>query len=245
MALELEPRQRRAMKQDGYCVLESVFKPHEMHQLTSHIEALHLRHEESIEAHGGTEGISRAGEISFTAFLAEQDPAIRAFATRSEFVDLFTALLGPDTDLYWNQSVFKGPGCEQEFPWHQDDGYTPVEPSPYLTVWLALNDATLENGCISVLPGSYKRGLLPHRHTSIGLVCHDASHPDQGAPVPVSAGSMAVFWSLTCHRSGPNRSSGTRKAYVLQYSRSPLRNLATGEVLADRIPVARGGVAAS
>ena len=108
---------------------------------------------------GGTEGISRAGEIAFTAFLAEQDENIRAFVKRPEFVAIAVQMLGPDIDLYWNQSVFKGPEGTKEFPWHQDDGYTPVEPSPYLTLWLAVNDATEENGCISVLPGSHKQGI--------------------------------------------------------------------------------------
>jgi ectoine hydroxylase-related dioxygenase (phytanoyl-CoA dioxygenase family) len=233
--------QMSRMQEDGFCVLESVFTREEMEELTVRIEAFHQRHEEEIRAKGGTEGISRAGEIAFTAFLAEQDDSIRAFVTRPEFVAISTCFLGPDVDLYWNQSVFKQPEGRKEFPWHQDDGYTPVTPSPYLTLWLALNDATPENGCISVLPGSYKRGLLPHRQTPIGLVCYESDAPDQGVRVPLQAGSIAAFWSLTCHKSGPNLSRGPRKAYVIQYSRAGLRKARTGELIENRIPVARGG----
>ena len=69
---------------------------------------------------------------------------------------------------------------EKEFPWHQDDGYTPVAPSPYLTLWLALNDATEDNGCIWVLPGSHKCGLVEHKPSPIGLICHASDDPDQG-----------------------------------------------------------------
>jgi ectoine hydroxylase-related dioxygenase (phytanoyl-CoA dioxygenase family) len=119
-----------------------------------------------------------------------------------------------------------------------------VEPSPYLTLWLALNDATPENGCISVLPGSHKRGLVPHESSPIGLECYSNDDPDQGVRVPVKAGSMAVFSSLTFHKSGPNTSQGPRKAYVIQYSKSPLRLAATGEVIPNKIPIARGGQAA-
>src|SRR5438445_406467 len=82
----------------------------------------------------------------------------------------------------------------------------------------------LENGCISVLPGSHKRGLVPHYRTPIGLVCHEPDDPDQGVQVPVKAGSMAVFQSLTMHKSGVNRSKGMRKAYIIQYSQAGLRN---------------------
>jgi ectoine hydroxylase-related dioxygenase (phytanoyl-CoA dioxygenase family) len=236
--------QRRQFQEEGYFLLENVFTPTEMDALTGHIEAFQRRAEENLKAQGGTAGISRAGEIIFDSHLAEQDENIRAFCLRPEFVAITTQLLGPNVDLYWNQSVFKGPEGEKEFPWHQDDGYTPVEPSPYLTLWLALNDATLENGCISVLPGSHRRGLVPHRPSPIGLICHELDDPDQGRPVPVRAGSITVFQSLTMHKSGVNRSKGTRKAYIIQYSHAGLKNAKTGERITGKIPVARDGKAA-
>ena len=236
--------QREQMERDGFFVLPNVFTRAEMDELAVHIEAHQKRHEERIRQAGGTQGISRAEEITFTSHLAENDTFIRDFVTRPEFVALTTAFLGPDTDLYWNQSVFKQPEGEKEFPWHQDDGYTEVVPSPYLTLWLALNDATPENGCISALPGAHKKGLLPHTPSPIGLVCHDSAGPDQGVLVPVPAGGIAVFWSLTPHKSGANRSTGVRKAYVIQYSHAGLKNAKTGEVLTGKVPVARNGAAA-
>ncbi|MBW3624108.1 MAG: phytanoyl-CoA dioxygenase family protein [Armatimonadetes bacterium] len=233
--------QYRKFHEQGFFVLENVFSTEEMGELTRQIEAYQRRHEEALREKGGTEGISRAGEISFTSHLAEKDEALREFCLRPEFVAIATRLLGPDVDLYWNQAVFKGPEGEKEFPWHQDDGYTPVEPSPYLTLWLALNDATPENGCISVLPGSHKNGRVPHRPSPIGLICHDMDDPDQGVQVPVKAGSIAVFQSLMFHKSEVNRSKGTRKAYIIQYSHAGLRDARTGNVLEGKIPVARQG----
>lgn len=244
MILTISADQRRQYCEEGFFVLENIFTQAEMDEIARRIETLQRRHEEEIVAKGGTEGISRADEITFTAFLAEQDDAIRGFATRPEFVAISTQLLGPDVDLYWNQSVFKQPEGKREFPWHQDDGYTPVTPSPYLTLWLALNDATIGNGCVWVLPGSHKQGLVEHRQSPIGLICHDSADPDQGVPVPVKAGSMAVFQSLTMHKSGVNLSAGVRKAYILQYSSAGLRNAKTLELIPDRIPVARKGVRA-
>lgn len=241
MVPHLTEEQKRAYEQQGYVVVEDLFTRAAMEQLAERIEVLQRSHQADVAAKGGTEGISRADEITFTAFLAEQDPQIRAFATRPEFVALSTQLLGPDTDLYWNQAVFKMPEGEKEFPWHQDDGYAPVTPSPYLTLWLALTDATPENGCISVLPGSHRQGLVPHTPSPIGLVCYPADAPDQGVRVPIRSGSLAVFPSLTMHKSGPNLSQGPRKAYVLQYSQAGLRNAATGELLTGKIPVARSG----
>jgi ectoine hydroxylase-related dioxygenase (phytanoyl-CoA dioxygenase family) len=238
-------KQLRQYNELGYFVLSNVFTRAEMDEIAEEIEQFQRRHEEALAEKGGSEGISRAGEITFTAFLAENNDSIREFCKRPEFVAITTQLLGPDVDLYWNQSVFKGPEGVKQFPWHQDDGYTPVTPSPYLTLWLALNDATEENGTISVLPSSHKNGLAPHRRSDIGLICHELDDPNQGVVVPVPAGSMAVFQSLTMHKSGVNRSQGMRKAYVIQYCKAGTRNAITGELVPAKIPVARAGVGSS
>jgi ectoine hydroxylase-related dioxygenase (phytanoyl-CoA dioxygenase family) len=235
--------QHRQMETNGYTIFEDVFTAAEMNDLDAVLEGFFNRHRQALLA-GGDQGISRGDEIVFTHDLAEQDDRIRAFVTRDEFVALSTAFLGPDTDLYWNQTVYKLPEAQRLFPWHQDDGYTRVEPFPYLTLWLAIGDATEENGCISVLPGSHRRGFVEHRKSPIGLVCHDSDDPDQGITVPLKSGSIAAFWSLTMHKSGPNRSRGIRKAYVIQFIPVGMRVMETGEVIEGKIPIARGGVAA-
>ena len=235
-------RHKAELNTHGYTLFPNVFTDADMTALAQSIERLQREHESQVRDGGGTDGISRADEITFSDHLAERDPQIAAFARRPEFVAICTALLGDDVDLYWNQSVFKMPEGAKEFPWHQDDGYTPVSPSPYLTLWLSLNGATPENGTVSVLPGSHKKGLVAHKSSPIGLVCHDADDPDQGVPIPVPAGGIAAFWSTTMHKSGVNTSKDTRKAYILQYSKAPLTNLATGETVDNAIVLTRGGV---
>ncbi len=64
--------------------------------------------------------------------------------------------------LYWDQSVYKKSGRPQEFPWHQDNGYTFVEPQQYLTFWIPLVDVDVENGCPWIAPGMHKLGTLAH-----------------------------------------------------------------------------------
>ena len=244
MNLTITEEQKQHLDREGYFLLEDVFTQSDMEALARNIEALNSRNEERLRAEGSKEGSnSRAGEITFTSHLAQQDEAICDFCKRPEFVAITTQLLGPDIDLYWNQSVFKHPEGRKEFPWHQDDAYAEVTPAPYLTLWLALNDATPENGCISVMPGSHRHGIVPHQATDIGKVCHSNDDPDQGTLVPLKSGSMAVFWSQTFHKSGPNLSNRTRKAFVIQYSQSPLRYAMTNELVGHVLPIARGGVA--
>src|SRR5437016_28203 len=163
------------------------------------------------------------------------------FCRSPRMVQLVTELIGPDVRLYWDQSVYKQPETAREFPWHQDNGYTPVEPEQYYTCWLALSDATVENGCVWIQPGSHRNGTLRHEDSPIGRVGYRG--PETGIPVPLTAGSMVVFSSLLLHRSGPNVSDATRKAYVIQYIPDGARNGRTGEVFDDRMRVARGGKA--
>lgn len=242
MELILTNRHKTELRTHGYTLLQNVFTGDDMTALTESIERLQQEHAARLRAIGGAEGISRANEITFSDHLAENDPAIEAFARRPEFVAITSQLLGEDVDLYWNQSVFKMPAGKKEFPWHQDDGYTPVEPSPYLTLWLSLNGATVENGTVSVLPGSHKAGRVEHKPSPIGLVCHNADDPDQGVPIEVPTGGIAAFWSTTMHKSGVYRSTGIRKAYILQYSKAPLKSIATGEIVENKIALTRGGV---
>src|SRR6202034_175456 len=79
----------------------------------------------------------------------------------------------PILRLYWDQAVYKKPEYPKPFPWHQDNGYTYIEPQAYLTCWVALNDATLDNGCPWVIPGGHLRGTLAHRASKLGFVCRE------------------------------------------------------------------------
>ena len=128
-------------------------------------------------------------------------------------------LIGPDVRLYWDQAVYKKTEKPRRFPWHQDNGYTFVEPQAYLTVWLALTDATVDNGCPHVAPGLHRLGTLAHHYVDpLGWECL-TDVPD-ALPAEVPAGGAVVFSSLTPHLTGPNLTADVRKAYILQYAPS-------------------------
>lgn len=243
MSLIVSERHRSEMGDLGFTVFECVFAESEMAELASVFEIHEQRRQNQLRSEGDS-GISRADEITFNDHLAENDPAIREFCLRPEIVEICQAFLGPNVDLYWNQTVFKQPEGDKIFPWHQDDAYTEVDPAPYLTLWLAIGDATAENGCISVLPGSHKCGLLPHEWTDIGLTGYPADAEDQGTLVPVPAGSVIAFWSLTLHKSGANRSKDIRRAFVIQYCVAGTIYKESREPVPNLISVAREGIVA-
>ena len=229
--------QRQQFREQGFFLLPNLFSAADIDALRGRIDRFAEAHEAQLKE-AGQQGISRPKEISFTVHLADQDPEIMAFVRRPELVGLATSLIAPDISLYWDQSVYKRPEAKRDFPWHQDNGYTPIEPQEYLTCWLALDDATQENGCIWVLPGSHHGGTVEHKDSPIGKQCYFGDDP--GTPVPLAKGSMVAFSSLLFHRSGPNTSAGTRKAYIMQYSSADARHGATG-VPFNRTVVARAG----
>lgn len=140
----------------------------------------------------------------------------RAFVAHPVLAGIARDLLGDDVRLYWDQTVYKQPHGTEPVLWHQDNGYTFVEPQSYLTCWVALTDATPENGCVYVMPGVHRDGTLWHEHTDIGEECWGDWH--EAVAVPVRAGSMVVFTSLTPHATPINTTDLVRKAYIVQYA---------------------------
>jgi len=228
--MELKDDQIKDFKKNGYLVLPDFFSHQEMNDLAESIENFVNDHEGRMKERKEKDLVSRADEILFTDHIAEQSPEVMEFVKKEKLTSLVNQFINTDLTLYWNQSVYKKPEVKKDFPWHQDNGYAPVEPEEYITCWIALEDATIENGCIWVLPGSHKQGTVPHKETPIGMQCYFGDQP--GTPVPLKKGGMVVFSSLLFHRSGPNVTKDQiRKAFIVQYTPAHAKNGDTGEFL--------------
>jgi ectoine hydroxylase-related dioxygenase (phytanoyl-CoA dioxygenase family) len=216
--------QAQAYREQGFFVLEDAFSPEAVAAAIEAIDPLEAQTEAFLQTRDdGKLFIARAGEITFSPGLVTRSGALRDFCASPVFADLGHDLIGPDVRLYWDQAVYKKPGAHEEFPWHQDNGYTYIEPQQYLTCWVALTDATVENGCPWVAPGLHRLGTLEHWMTELGWCCLGGEV--EAVPAPARAGSIVVFSSLTPHRTGPNRSDGVRKSYIVQFAPDGARRL--------------------
>jgi len=201
----------------GYFVFEDAFDADVLARVIAEIDPYEAQIEEVLRSFDdGKAFIARADEITFTTHLVTKSELLRTLVATDPLCGLCRDLIGPDVRLYWDQAVYKKPDTDASFPWHQDNGYAFVEPQQYLTCWIALTDATRDNGCPWVVPGLHRLGTLAHHLTDTGYVCLD--NPPDAVPVPVTAGSVVVFSSLTPHCTGPNRTDATRKAYIVQYA---------------------------
>ncbi|MHB8452729.1 MAG: phytanoyl-CoA dioxygenase family protein [Mycobacteriales bacterium] len=190
----ISPEQAQRFDRDGCFVLEGAIAPELLERLTEAIDPLEVAESELLRSMGGKRFISDAEAITFSTHLVTRSAFLADFARSEVFQGLCADLIGPDVRLYWDQAVYKKPGGDREFPWHQDNGYTFVRPEAYLTCWIPLVDATVSNGCPWVVPGLHRHGTFEHSVTPIGLQC--LQDPASAVPVEAAAGSIIVFSSL-------------------------------------------------
>jgi ectoine hydroxylase-related dioxygenase (phytanoyl-CoA dioxygenase family) len=224
-----------SFRRDGYVVVDDVFSVGEVERLRSSLAALEDRARSQQASNDrlkltlfGTGGDERA--VQQIAEPHEIDGTWMDLAADPRILDLVEALLGPNILLYYSMLMMKPARSGAPAPWHQDLAFFVHDRARLIACQVYLDDSTAENGCIRVVPGSHRRGLLNHfdgdRFTEI--VQGDTSAFDAAAvPVPVRAGGMILWHCLTLHSSEPNRSDRSRRAAVFEY-KDPDARLLTG-----------------
>ena len=115
-------------------------------------------------------------------------------------------------------ALSKPPFIGSEKPWHQDNAYFNYLPLESVgTAWIALDDATIENGCMHLLPGQHTRGALRHHHTIDCEILSDRIEPELAVPIELKAGGVLYFSAMLPHQTPPNSSSLQRRALQFQY----------------------------
>jgi ectoine hydroxylase-related dioxygenase (phytanoyl-CoA dioxygenase family) len=208
----------RQFDEQGYLVVPDLVTSERVAAVAAEIDAFEAESDAFLAGlEGGRMSIAERGAITFTIHLAARSDLLRDLTKDARIVGICGDLVGPDVNLYWDQAVYKKPEKPRRFPWHQDNGYAFVEPQQYLTVWLALTDATVANGCPWVVPGLHRAGTLQHTYVEpLGYEC--LTDPEGTVAAEVPAGGAVVFSSLTPHLTGPNTTDAVRKAYILQYA---------------------------
>lgn len=179
----------------------------------------------------------------------------RTLAEQPQIVERVADLLGPDIDCFQSQFIFKNPGVIGQ-PWHQDSYYFKFDKQPQIGVWVALSSATLENGCLWVLPGSQDRNEIfehiPDRRPAanrgyLEIVSQDTTSKVSALMAP---GDVLFFHSYLMHMSTDNVADYRRSAMVYHYGRAGTRIVAPPENVASLqrvqrwIPVRRAAEAA-
>ena len=153
--------------------------------------------------------------------LHDLDPVFNQFSRDPKLATLARDLGLADAKVWQSMYIFKQPGIGGEVHWHQDATFFETTPVTVTTFWFALEDATIENGCLWVEPGGH-RSPMRERFVRKGDQIHmeklDATPwPSDSTSVALeaTAGSLVCFHGLLPHYSAPNRSPVSRHAYTL------------------------------
>ena len=152
------------------------------------------------------------------------DLAFLNYARIPEILDMVEQVLGGDFAL-WNSSFFAKPALNgRATPWHQDGEYWPIRPVATCTVWIAIDDANTENGCLKLIPGSHKREqLLAHEtNPDPNLTLNQellSSEFDESKTVNLAleAGQISLHDVRLVHGSDANTSAYPRRGMTLRY----------------------------
>lgn len=231
----------------GYAVFEGALSGDMLDLLRAQCDAFVSREDARMDAAGtDTLGISHRGKRYFANECQREQPALRQMLFSPVMADVCRATLGDTAYFFFDQYVVKGPEGGLPFSWHQDSGYVvayggPPDHAPYLTCWCPLDDATLENGTVRVVPGSHRAGVIPHvkREGSNDLAV-DVNEADSVA-LEVPAGSIVAFSSMTLHATGANRTDRPRRVYLAQYTAEAMLNPGTRQLRRNAIPLVQHG----
>ena len=228
----LLPEQAAFWEANGYLVIEDFLSAAQLADLNAEIDRLVIE-QAGLAADQGGFNLEKAGDNPFgrdaeikaagvfrkIQSLAQVSPPLDALGRDERLLDIAEDLLGPDLYFHSNKLMFKPAHHGSAKPWHQDYAYWQGRnPEPnQLSAWLALEEATVENGCLELLPGSHRLGLLDHHQAELQIAL-DAADLSRSIVCPIPAGGLILFHCLTLHYSAPNRSSRSRRGMIYTYS---------------------------
>lgn len=240
--MKLTAEQVGAFREDGVVVVEDVVTEDDLAPMIHEYEAWIDRRARQLQAEGKIADLCeeepfgrRSAELyaqspaitSGMDIMEMRGPATFAFLRNDNLLDAVESLVGPEILCSPIQHIRAKPPAAvssagvgfYNVPWHQDSGVTleEADDSEIVTCWVALVDATIENGCMEVLPGVWKHGHLEHQAEGGTTIRPDLLPNIAARPVPVRRGGAVFMHRHTPHRSTPNYSDSVRWSIDLRY----------------------------
>jgi ectoine hydroxylase-related dioxygenase (phytanoyl-CoA dioxygenase family) len=198
----LTPTEVARFHDDGYLGPFELCSPEEMKGIRARIES------EVLATEGPCKNNNNAGQSRHLDCRVVYD-----LCSHPAIVNRMACIYGPDLILWRSNFFIKNPG-DKEIPWHQDGNYWPIEPAVNISAWLAIDESTIENSCVQLLPGTHRR-VIPHIKSTEGMAFHEMADPagyDASKPInmELKPGEFFIFNERTLHHSFPNNSKKRR-----------------------------------
>jgi phytanoyl-CoA hydroxylase len=216
--LSLEEKQFYA--DNGYVVVRGLLSPEQAEECRSEVHGI-MQRKSIIEDINSTWGSAASISAKPTMLLHCHDVQFQS-ATFSRLLvndDLTSAaadIIGPNVQLHHTKAFIKPPEKGSPFPMHQDAPFFPHDKHSMIAAIVHFDDSTIEKGCVRVVPGSHKLGLLPHIAAGNWHLSPEEYPVDDALPIEAKAGDVLFFSYLTIHGSGVNQSTEPRTTVLIQ-----------------------------
>ena len=223
----LRERAEELVREFDPAEIVSIFSTHEQNRLTddyflSSGDKIRFFFEENAFHPDGTLKYEKEKSINKIGHaLHDLDPVFDHFSRNQNVKELARAIGLDDCYLLQSMYIFKQPNIGGEVTCHQDSTFLYTEPIDIAGLWFALEDATIENGCLWAISGGHRRGLKsrwrrsPENRMEFEVFDNEPWPEDELIPLEVSKGSLILLHGLLPHRSFENRSPRSRHAYTL------------------------------
>ncbi|MBI3831823.1 MAG: phytanoyl-CoA dioxygenase family protein [Planctomycetes bacterium] len=213
---------------NGFLAVPSISTPEEIERLKVIYDRLFERKAGREEGNqfdlGGSDEDGKAAVLPQILNPKKYAPELEEGLFRVNALALARQLLGEAAQAHGEHAIFKPAKFGAATPWHQDNAYwSPDHDHCSLSVWMPLQPATLENGCMQFVPGSNEWEILPHHCINHDPRVHglELDNPEKytatAVPCPLPPGGATFHFNKTLHYAGPNRSDIPRRAYILGF----------------------------
>ena len=218
-------------RDNGYLSIDAITTPGEIEKLRVVYDQIFDRSAGREEGNqfdlAGTDEEGKAAALPQILNPRKYAPELAETLYEANATSIAKQLLGAEATFSGDHAIFKPAGVGAPTPWHQDEAYWDAG-TRYnsLSVWMPLQEATLENGCMTFIPGRSDQEILPHQSiggdTRIhGLEMLDPVDESKAVACPLPPGGATFHNSRTLHFTGANKSAVPRRAYILIFGTPP------------------------
>lgn len=234
--MTLTPRQLAFYQEHGYLKLDQLAGAEEVEQARGIYDRLFNNqvgrdNGDSFDL-AGTDENGKPARLPQLMNPAHYAPELEAFEFRRVALSIAKQLLGDDAAPGDEHAIFKPAGDGAETPWHQDEAYwDPSLVYDAISIWMPLQAATLENGCMHFIPGSQKLDIVEHQSIGGDVRVHGLEtvapvDTSQEVACPLPPGGCTIHHCRTLHYAGANRSDLPRRAYIMTFRLPPVPRIA-------------------
>lgn len=216
-------------QEQGFLIVENAFTAHEVqvaldglfHLLSGEVEEFNGVQYEQASAGVEVEALPPEKKQDYVRkfmTFVDYDDRLNNFAHHPLLLALVERLIGETPVLFQSMALLKPPRLGRDKPWHQDHAYFQFELNArVLGCWIALDDATIENGCMVIAPGSHRKGPVVHFRRRDWQICDTDVDTSGSVAVPLKPGGLLIFQSLLHHGTPPNNTGRRRRALQFHY----------------------------